>query len=224
MESIVIVMGGSVLLSEAVDTSFFQKLKDLVKKTCAKHRIYVVAGGGKTARRYIKLGRSLGFTEKELDQIGINVTRINASFLTYLFDNSNKTIPENVEDAIKENAKVIVMGGTTLGHSTDMVGAELAQKTNSSKLIIATNVDGVYDKDPNKFNDAKKYDELHIEDLIKMCGTKWGSAGKNIVIDGPALEIIKDSKINTIVLNGKKIEELEKAFFDKLCNGTKIKI
>jgi uridylate kinase len=104
-----------------------------------------------------------------------------------------------------------------------MVGAELAQKTHSSKFIIATNVDGIYDKDPNEFSDAKKYDEITIDELIKKYGTNWESAGKNMVIDGPALGIIKCEKIPTYVLNGNNLDELEKAITIQKFNGTKIK-
>jgi uridylate kinase len=104
-----------------------------------------------------------------------------------------------------------------------MVGAELAQKTHSSKFIVATNVDGVYDKDPNEFSDAKKYDEITIDELINKYGTKWESAGKNMVIDGPALGIIKQGKIPTYVLNGKNLDELEKAITNQKFYGTKIK-
>jgi uridylate kinase len=116
------------------------------------------------------------------------------------------------------------MGGTIPGHSTDKVGAELAEKVSASKFIIATNVDGVYDKDPNKYSDAKQIKEVSINQLINDYGTDWNSAGKNIVIDGPALKIIKRARIPTFVLNGKKLKELEKAINNKSFNGTIIKI
>jgi uridylate kinase len=114
------------------------------------------------------------------------------------------------------------MGGTNPGHSTDMVGAELAEKTNASKFIIATNVDGVYDKDPNIYKDAKQIKKISIKQLIAKYGTEWNTAGKNIVIDGPALGIIDRAKIPTFVLNGKKLDELEKAINNQPFKGTVI--
>lgn len=223
MESIVIAMGGSVLLSEDADESFYYKLEKLISKTQKKYKIYVVVGGGKTARFYIKLGRKLGFAEEELDRIGISITRINAKFLTDVLKISNKNIPETIDEASKNTNQTIIMGGTTSGHSTDMVATELAEKVDAVKLIIATNVDGVYDKDPNKFDDAVKYEEIPVDELVKIYGTKWESAGKNTVIDGPALKIIQRSKITTLVCNGKKFDDLEKAIFGKNFNGTRIK-
>jgi len=224
MESIVISLGGSVVLSEDIDISFFKKLTNLLKKFTNQYKIFLVIGGGKTARTYIKMGRQLNFSEEHLDKIGIDITRINAKMLTNIIGISNEEIPHTTDEAKKIAKKIVVMGGTTPGHSTDMVGAELAEKTGASKYIIATNVDGVYDKDPKEYNDAKQLREVSIDQLIDKYGTKWETAGKNMVIDGPALGIIKKAKIPTVVLNGKKLEELEKAMNNQPFNGTIIKV
>jgi len=224
MESIVIAIGGSVIFSDEINESYFLKLNNLLQSLTNKYKIYLVVGGGKKARKFIDKGRKQSLSEEELDQIGINITRENAEVLSDKLENSNVIIPKSTDEAKSLQGKIIVMGGTTPGHSTDMVGAELAQKTNASKFIVATNVDGVYDKDPNKFSDAKKYDEIKINKLIKQQGTDWKTAGKNTVIDGPALAIIQKAKIPTFVLNGKNLEELKKAITNQQFNGTIIKI
>jgi uridylate kinase len=223
MESIVIGLGGSVILSEDITISYFKNLTDLLKDLCKKYKIYIVIGGGKTARTYIKLGRELNLSEETLDQIGIEITRLNAKLIANIIDISNKFIPQTTDEAMNIKKPVVIMGGTTPGHSTDMVGAELSEKVGASKYIIATNVDGVYDKDPNEFKDAIQLKEESIKELIKKYGTTWGTAGKNIVIDGPALEIIDRAKIQTYVLNGKKLNELKKAITNQTFNGTIIK-
>ena len=224
MNSIVISLGGSVLLSDDIDITFFNKLTKFLQKLTNQYKIYIIVGGGKTARTYIQLGRKLNFDEKTLDQFGIDITRVNVKILTNLIKISNEKIPISTDEAKEIDKPIIVMGGTTPGHSTDMVGAELAEKVSASKFIIATNVDGVYDKDPNIYSNANQLKEISIEKLIYDYGTKWSSAGKNVVIDGPALQIIKRAKIPTFVLNGKKLDELEKAINNQLFNGTKIKI
>lgn len=223
MESIVISIGGSVILSEAIDVNYFKELVNLLKNQCKKYKIFMIAGGGKTARFYIKLGRELKFDEDTLDQIGIDMTRINAKILTNILGISNKKIPQTTDEAKKLKNPIVVMGGTTPRHSTDMVGAELAEKVNAKKFIIATNVDGVYDKDPNIFKDAKQLKEISIQRLINDHGTEWGAAGKNVVIDGPALEIIKRAKLPTFVLNGKNLNQLERVITNQSFNGTIIK-
>jgi uridylate kinase len=122
------------------------------------------------------------------------------------------------------NNPIIVMGGTTPGHSTDMVGAELSEKTNADKFIIATNVDGIYDKDPNKYSDAKQIREISIKQLIQKYGISWEKAGSNVVIDGPALKIIEKAKIPTFIVNGKRLDQLEKAITNQSFDGTIIKL
>lgn len=224
MDSIVISIGGSVLFSDEIKEKFFKQLDELLQKHTKKYKIFLIIGGGKKARELIKHGREQGMSEEKLDEIGIKVTRENAKIITEKIKNSSIIIPESTDQAKNLDEKIIVMGGTTPGHSTDMVGAELAEKTNAAKFIIATNVDGVYDKDPNKYSDAKQIKEIKIRQLIDDHGTDWETAGRNVVIDGPALKIIENAKIPTFVLNGKKLNELEKAISNQQFNGTIIKI
>lgn len=224
MKSIVLSIGGSVILSEEADVSFFRKLASLLKKISKQYKIFIIVGGGNVARKYIKLGRDLRFDEKILDSIGIYITRVNAKILTNIIEESNKDIPCTTSEAIDIDKPIIVMGGTTPGHSTDMVGAEIAKKTGADLFIIATNVDGIYDKDPNKYPDAKQLKEVKIDQLIERYGIKWKSAGKNVVIDGPALEIIKRAELATYVVNGKRLDQLEKALTNQSFDGTKITI
>jgi len=224
MEKIVVSLGGSVILSDEAGAHFFKELVDLLKKLSKKYKIYIVIGGGKTARKYIKLGRELNLDEETLDELGIDITRINAKLFTEIIGISNKKVPFTTDEAKNIKNPIVVMGGTTLGHSTDMVGAELAEKTHAIRYVIATNVDGIYDKDPNKYSDAKQLREVSIKQLIDEYGTDWKSAGANVVVDGPALKIIERGKILTFVVNGKRLDQLEKAIDNQSFDGTKIKI
>jgi len=223
METIVISIGGSVIISEDANVSFFQKLVNLLEKLSLKFKIFIVIGGGKTSRKYIKLGRELGLSEETLDNLGIKITRINAKLLASIVGTSNKKIPSTTEEANKINKPIVIMGGTIPGHSTDLVGAELAEKSGADRFIIATNVDGIYDKDPNKYDDAKQLQEISIGQLIEKYGTGWNAAGSNVVIDGPALKIIGKIKIPTFVVNGKHLDQLEKAVTNQKFDGTIIK-
>ena len=216
MKSIVISIGGSVVHAEETDVTFFRKLVNLLKKLSKQYKIYVIVGGGKIARTYINKGRELNLDEDTLDEIGIEVTRVNAKLLTSTIGISNGNIPLTTDEAKIIDKPIVIMGGTLPGHSTDLVGAELAEKTRANKFIIATNVDGIYDKDPNKYSDAKQLKELTIKELIKKYGTKWSSAGSNVVIDGPALETICKAKIPTFVVNGKRLDQLEKVLNNQL--------
>lgn len=224
MQTIVLSLGGSVILSNDINEAFLRKISSLLNKLSHQYKIFIVAGGGNIARRYIKLGRELGIDEKKLDEIGVAITRVNAKLLATIIDRADKRIPKTTDEAKRINESIVVMGGTTPGHSTDMVAMELAEKVQADRVIIATNVDGIYNKDPHKYSDARQLKEVTIEYLIAEYGTKWTSAGNNIVIDGPSLNIIKRSKIPVVVVNGKRINQLEKAFRNQQFDGTKIKI
>jgi uridylate kinase len=224
MDSIVISIGGSVLLSDEADVNFLKNFAKLLIKHSKKYRIFLVVGGGRVAREYIRKGRELNIDENQLDVLGIAITRVNASLITNILKISNREIPSKIEDAINLKHSIVVMGGTISGHSTDFVGAELAQKTHSKIFIIATNVDGIYDKDPNKYPDAKQLKTVYINDLITWYGTNWNSAGSNVVVDGPALKMIQEAQIPTKVINGKRLNQLENAILNKPINGTIIKI
>ena len=224
MESIILSIGGSVILAEEADVSFLKGLSTLLKKISKQYKIYMIVGGGKIARSYIKRGRELNLDEDVLDELGIEITRVNAKLLTSLIGISNGNIPLTTDEAERIDNPIVIMGGTIPGHSTDLVGAELAEKTRANKFIIATNVDGIYDKDPNKYSDAKQLKEVKISELIKKYGTDWSKAGSNVVIDGPALELINKAKIPAFVVNGKRLNQLEKVMTNQLFDGTIIRV
>ncbi len=222
MKNIVLSFGGSVLLSKDVDVEFLHRLADLLRKLSSRYKIYVIVGGGSVARTYINLGRTLKFDEDVLDSFGIEITRVNAKMFACLLGISNQEIPCTTDEAKQIRKPIVVMGGTTPGHSTDMVSAELAEKIKAVRFVNATNVDGIYDKDPHKYPDAQQIREISVQDLIQKYGTTWDSAGKNVVIDGPALAIIKRAKIPTSIVNGKRLDQLENALTGQSFSGTTI--
>ena len=211
---IVISLGGSLLYPP--DEEYIKKFVDFIKKS--KEEFYIVTGGGKIAREYIKVARGFGTSEEYLDKIGIAFTRIHAMLLNSFFQ---KRIPHTIETAAKM-APPVVMGGTTPGHSTDAVAAMLARRINADLLVIATDVDGVFDRDPKKHKDARLYEKIGIGELASMTGKKWKKAGENVVIDAIACRIIKKARIKTIVLNGRRLDQLEKAIYKKKFKGTEI--
>ena len=224
MKSIVISLGGSVFLSEDINQQFFHELVSLLQHSSNTRKIYVVIGGGSPARQYISRGRSLQFSESDLDEIGILITRVNATFLSKLCKDSNKKIPTTISKAINIKKSLVIMGGTTPGHSTDFVGAKLAKQVQAERYIIATNVDGIFDKDPRKHSDAIHIAQISVGDLLETYGSSWEKAGKNMVVDGPALQMIHDGNIPTVVLNGKNLDQLRNAIENKPFRGTRITV
>ncbi|MFM5882925.1 UMP kinase [Methanobrevibacter gottschalkii] len=220
---IVIAIGGSILLKE-YDCKKFQEYSAILKDLSTEHKLFVVVGGGKPAREYINVVRDLGAGEAQCDDIGIEVTRINAKLmLSALGDAAYQRVPHNFQEALEFSAtgKIIVMGGTEPAHSTDAVSAILAEYIQADKLINLTSVDGMYTKDPNKFDDAELVSEITATELLNFLSDKDVKAGTYEFFDTTAVQMIKRSDLETVITNGFKPENLIKAVNGETV-GTKI--
>lgn len=102
----------------------------------------------------------------------------------------------NAHEARRElsKGKVTIFGGGTGSpfFSTDTTAALRAAETEAEVIFKATNVDGVYDKDPNKFTDAVKFDTLTQTDLLNKGLT---------VMDAAAASLCRDNGIDIFVFN-----------------------
>jgi len=188
-----------------------------------EHKLYVVVGGGKPAREYINMARDLGASEALCDDVGIDVTRLNARLLIMAIgDLAYPEVPHNFKEAMEysESGKLIVMGGTEPAHSTDAVGSILAEFVGADLLINATSVDGLYDKDPHKHDDAVMIKEITASDMMDALSNKDTKAGTYEFLDSTAIGIIRRSKIKTRIVNGRNPENLIKAVFENI--GTTI--
>ncbi len=225
-ENLVISIGGSILLPEDEDITKLIELSKILQKNSNKRNLYLVVGGGKTAREYIKWGRKLNADEATLDELGIATSRLNARLLIIALDGDVYPVPaQNFDEAISAGShySIVTMGGTHPGHTTDAVAAMLAERLNSKRLINATSVDGVYTEDPNKNKEAEKLEELDYEKLIKIVSKSEHSAGPNVVFDPLAANIIKRAKIEAYIVDGRDLQSLENAIKDEKFKGSIIR-
>lgn len=210
MKTIVISLGGSVLVPDIGNNNII-KYRDLLSSLSETCNIFVVVGGGGEARRYIGAARDLDIDEGTADEIGILVTRLNARLLMYaLGKESFPDIPESYNDALidGESGKIVIMGGVTPAQTTDAVAAVLAERAGADLLINATAVDGIYTADPRKDAAAEKIPYLTPDELIEIVQTGRMDAGSNNVIDLVAAKVIQRSKIPMVVLDGRDPEGL----------------
>lgn len=163
----------------------------------------VVAGGGKLARDYISTARSLGSDEASLDILGIEVSRLNARLMIIaLGDQAYPVVPEDLEQVSKAvtAGKIVVTGGLHPGQSTNATAALIAEKVKASKFLNATDVNGIYDSDPNKNEDARLFNEITVKRCIDLLASEDSAAGGYDLMDIVALKVIERSKIPTVVL------------------------
>jgi uridylate kinase len=196
--------------------SFFVK----ISKICQP---IVVAGGGNIARHYITHARSSGADESTLDELGIEISRLNAKLLIYALKNNAYSHPPTTLQEVKhavDDGLIVVTGGLHPGQSTNGTAALIAEKIKAEQFLNATDVDGVYDMDPNKYKRAKKFKRIELKNLRNMLVHEDSIAGGYDLMDIVALKIIERSKIKTRILKA-DIKIIEKAI--KGANvGTKI--
>ena len=183
----------------------------------------VVAGGGNIARHYISHARSSGADESTLDELGIEISRLNAKLLIYALKNKAYSHPPTTLQEVKhavDDGLIVVTGGLHPGQSTNGTAALIAEKIKAEQFLNATDVDGVYDRDPNKYKRAKQFKRIELKNLKNMLVNEDSIAGGYDLMDIVALKIIERSKIKTRILKA-DIKIIEKAI-KGLDVGTKI--
>ncbi len=199
---IVIKLSGSVF-GETANKKSLMKYAKLLKSIGRKMQIVVVAGGGYIARYYINLARELGVDEASLDELGIEVSRLNAQLFVYaLGDAAYPHIPKNLHEIVValETGKIVVAGGLHPGQSTNATSAQIAEKIDANMFINATDVAGIYNADPNKYKNAKLFRSIGIHELQNMIVNESTMAGAYDLMDIVALKVIERSKLTTRVI------------------------
>lgn len=177
--------------------------------------IGIVVGGGNFWR-----GRSSGEMERtRADHIGMLATAMNALAVADALENLGVEVrvqtalsmqqvaePYIRNRAIRhlEKGRVVIFACGTGNpfFSTDTASALRAAEINADVIFKATMVDGVYDKDPKKFEDAKKYDELTFSRVL---------AEKLAVMDSTAATMCRDNNLPILVFDIMHPENIAKA-------------
>ena len=163
----------------------------------------VIAGGGNIARHYISHARSSGADESTLDELGIEISRLNAKLLIYALKDKAYSHPPTTLQEVRhavDDGLIVVAGGLHPGQSTNGTAALIAEKVEAEQFLNATDVDGVYDMDPNKFKKAKMFKRIDLKNLKNMLVHEDSVAGGYDLMDIVALKIIERSKIKTRIL------------------------
>jgi len=114
---------------------------------------------------------------------------------------------------LKKDRIVIFSGGTgNPFFTTDTAAVLRACEINADYILKATDVDGIYDKDPDKYKEAKKFKTISFQEAIE----------KNLkVMDSTAFTLCRDNKIPLIVFNLKHLEKIEDILKNRI--GTLVK-
>lgn len=212
---VVLSLGGSVIVTGDDDERFLPALTDLLRRLSAETPLVVTTGGGRTARDYIRLGRALGFSEVELDELGIDVSRLNARLVaTLLGPPASSHPPATIAEAVREahRSPLVVLGGTEPGHTTDGVAGLLAERLRAARLVNATRVAGLYERDPRKDPTAKRIERLDFAAFRSLVDRATaGTAGQQFVFDRLGIDCLARARIPLRIVQGRDLPNLERA-------------
>jgi len=180
------------------------------------HEMVVVCGGGKPARYFIDIAKTYNASPDVLDYLGIKSSHVNALlFMAALGDIAEQpTVYETPGDAFDNRApgKVWIGGGHRPGTSTDYRTVQFAGAMGADLIINATDIDGVYDKNPSVHADAKKLPQLTFEELETIIRENTRQApGEYGLFDLAAVTLSKEIRVPVAIIDGTDPEEIARA-------------
>ncbi len=217
-------VGGSIIIPKTgFDIQFLRRFRRMILNRVKKGEQFIlVIGGGATCRVYQDAAKKVRkLSNEDLDWIGIHTTIYNAQFVRYMFkDIAYEGIVTNPKKKVKTNKPVIIGAGYEPGHSTDMDAVLLAKTYGADEILNLSNIEYVFDKDPNKYKSAKRIEEIDWESLRRdVVGYKW-TPGFNAPFDPIASELAQKMNLTVKILQGTNLKEVGKALDGKKFKGT----
>jgi len=215
-------IGGEAMIGDreyGIDPAAAEKIAEKIKNIYTQHvQIAIVIGGGNIFRGIA--GAKKGMDRATADYIGMLATVMNGLALRDALENngvpsrlqSALDMPAVAENFIRQKAirhmekgrVVILSAGIGSPYVTTDTGAALhSLELHCDVLIKATKVDGVYDKDPVKYADAKRYKTLTFKDAIENDDIQ--------VMDTGALAMAKENDMPLMVFKLFSNQNLDKA-------------
>lgn len=201
------------------DTEHAEWLAREVKKVTEKgQQVAIMVGGGNIVRGAQIAGH--GIHRVTADHMGMLGTMINALALTDIFEKeglktrclsnifadqvAEKFIHRLANKHFQKGRVIILAGGTGRPYvTTDTAAVNLALELDCDIVMKATKVDGVYDKDPVKNPDAKKFESLTFQQAVENPSIK--------VMDKAALALAMEHEIPILIFDALKEGNIEAA-------------
>lgn len=225
-ETIVMSVGGSLIVPDQIDTDFLSRLKTLIEQETANgRRFIIITGGGKTSRRYVDAANTISeLNSDDMDWLGIHTTRLNGHLLRTIFrDLAHPVMITNPDDIldVPEEASLVIGAGYRPGSSSDLQAVRVAERVGAKKMINLSNIDYVYTDDPRTNPKAEKLEDITWEAFRKLIPEEW-TANLSAPFDPIAAKRAEASNIEVAVINGQKIEELRNYINQESFIGTRI--
>lgn len=219
-------VGGSLIVPDQIATGFLKNLKEfIVSETANGRRFIIIAGGGRTARRYQDAAAEVSPTKNEdLDWLGLHATRLNGHLLLTIFrDLAYRVMITNPDEVLDlpNDARLIIAAGYRPGASTDLRAVQIADRVKAHKIINLSNTDYVYTDNPKTNPEAVKIEDITWTEFRKLIPEEWGP-GLSSPFDPVAAKEADRLKLEVAQINGENLEGLKNYLDGKPFVGTLI--
>jgi len=214
-------LGGSLVFRDRPNMKVLTRLGKLLGSLDGRFAVSV--GGGTIAKAYIEAARHFTKNNFELDEVGIAVTKTNARLVSLALKGRYADNLDQAIEFLEEGARIVVMGGTEPGQTSDAVACLLAEEMDADRMINLSDVKGIYDRNP-KSRGAKLIKAMSHKELVKMTERyDKRRPRENFIFDLIGANIINRSKIEAHFVSGYSMSETKKAILGKSHHGTVIK-
>ncbi|MEO0333564.1 MAG: UMP kinase, partial [Bacteroidota bacterium] len=203
----------------------YRSLRYLRRSWVGVDRFILTVGGGKTARNYQAAAETVsGVDDEERDWLGIHATRLNAHLLRTIFkEQAHPIIAKDFDISLPDFEEPILVGaGWKPGWSTDYIAVLLAQRYQAKTVLNLSNIDYVYAEDPRENPDAQRFEQIDWADFRKIVGDEW-TPGLSAPFDPIASKKAEELGLTVVILNGKKIKNMEAFLAKESFQGTVIR-
>lgn len=221
-ERIVVSVGGSLIVPDAIDTDFLTRFKALVLEKTEKGFMFsIIAGGGKTARKYQEAANKVtSLSRQDLDWIGIHATRLNAQLLRNIFVGyAHPEVIHNPNVEIDATEPILIAAGWEPGCSTDYDAVLIAKNLGAKRLVNLSNIDYVYDSDPRQNPEAKQIEKIGWAEFRKLIPDHW-DPGLSSPFDPIAAKEAEALGLEVAIMNGANLSEFSNYLDGKPFVGT----
>lgn len=226
-ETIVMSVGGSLIVPGEIDTHFLSSLKELIELQTSSQgrRFIIITGGGIVARKYADAAKAVSNLDNEdLDWLGIHATRLNGHLLRTVFKTiAHPVIITNPDDIldVPKSAQLIVAAGYRPGASTDLRAVQIATRVGAKKVINLSNTDYVYTANPKTNPNAQKIEDVSWDDFRKLIPEKW-DPGLSSPFDPIAAKEAQAHDMEVACINGANLGSLKNYLDGEPFVGTRI--
>ena len=217
-------VGGSLIVPDQIDADFLIRFKALIlEKVQRGFTFSIIAGGGKTARRYQDAANAVTpLSQFDLDWLGIHSTRLNAQLLRNIFVGyAHPQVIKNPTIDVEADEPIIIAAGWQPGCSTDYDAVLIAKNLGATRLVNLSNIDYVYTADPKKDPNAKKIERISWAEFREIIPKEW-DPGLSSPFDPVAAREAETIGLEVAIINGAKLEEFSHYLDSKPFVGTVI--